>query len=201
MSATNTSATGGYIVDRPPDPANETVVLTALQKMVVGLTGLPGNLVRPSWQPVPPVQPAVDVTWAAVGINNVEADDYPFIVHDGSVTLVGAPGPGADRMQRHYTYSVLVTLYGPGASDLAGTLSDAMYVSQNYESLRAVGMKLRESRTQARNAEFVNQQWIDRIDVAITLRRQIDRVYPVLNIVGADAVLREDGGTVVEVSV
>jgi hypothetical protein len=179
----------------------EAAVLVALQKLVMNLTGLPGTLVRPSWQPVPPAQPAVDVTWAAVGINRVDADDYPFIHHDGAVTLVGAPGPGADRMQRHYTYSILVTLYGPGSSDLAGTLSDAMYVSQNYEPLRAAGFKLRESRTQARNAEFVNQQWVDRIDVEITLRRQIDRVYPVLNIVGADAVIREDGGAIVEVSV
>ena len=169
--------------------------------MVVALTGLPGNLVRPSYQAMPPAQPAVDVTWAAVGVHHIEADDYPFIVHDGATTFPGMPGPGVDRMQRHYTYRVLVSLYGPRSATLAGMLSDAMYVSQNYEDLRVLGLKLRETRTQARNAEFINQQWIDRVDVEITLRRQVDRVFPVLNIEGADVVLRADDGNIVEVSV
>lgn len=200
MSGFNTSATGGYVTAAPPHPTIGAAVIAALQGMVVGITGLPGNLVRPSWQATPPVTPPADVTWAAVGVQNVEADDYPFIWHDGSTTLPGAPGPGVDRLQRHYTYTVLVSIYGPGATHLAGVLSDTLYISQTYEPLRAAGFRLRESRTQARNAEMVNQQWIDRVDVEITLRRQVDRVYPILDIVGVDAVITEDGGAVVEVS-
>ncbi|WP_431978620.1 phage neck terminator protein [Pseudomonas fungipugnans] len=37
--------------------------------------------------------------------------------------------------------------------------------------------------------ELVNQQWIRRYDLFIYMRRQVVRVYPVLNILSADPVI------------
>jgi hypothetical protein len=147
------------------------------------------------------VTPAADVNWASIGITQVEADDYPVIIHDGATTLPGAPGPGVDRMQRHVTLTVVTSLYGPECEDLSGMLRDALYIPQNVEPLREFGLKLYEVRDLARNAEIVNQQWIDRIDIAIMMRRQVDRVYPVLNITGADVQFFNEAGLLMEVQV
>lgn len=194
----NTSATGGYVNDIPPPPATGEEITAALQAMIATLGGLPGNLVRPRWQPMPPTQPPAEVTWASVGITRTEADDYPFLLHDGATQLVGAAGPGVDRMQRHSTITVIATFYGPQAEMVAGAWRDALYIQQNWEPLFALGLKFRDIQDLARVPELINQQWVDRFDVQLGLRRQIDRVYPILNLDGADAVLRRaapDGTT------
>jgi len=193
VSGSNTSATGGYILEVPPHPPTGRDVTLALQQAVVNLTGLPGTLVRPRWQISPPAQPPAEVSWAAIGTTHLEADDYPVIIHDGSAQLVGAPGPGVDRMQRHVSVTIVVTFYGPEAEDLAGAFRDAMYVQQNWEPLHILGLNMREVHDLARAPELVNQQWIDRIDIRLEMRGQLNRVYPVLNIDGADVVIHEPG--------
>lgn len=196
MSGTiNTSATGGYVVDQPPKPATTEDFERALQQMASILTGLPGNLVRPRWQPVPPTQPPADVTWMAIGINMIETDDYPYIKHLGNVTLPGAKGPGADLMQRHGTVTALATFYGPEADTVAGQFRDALYIPQNYEPIVGIRMKLRTVHDLARVPELINQQWINRVDMRAEFRVQMDRLYPILNLDGAQVNIRHDDGT------
>ncbi len=190
----NTSATGGYIDQVPPPPPTGRELTDALQQAIMALTGLPGNLVRPRWQLMPPAQPPADVTWASIGIIHMEADDYPYIAHDGVTQLPGAQGPGVDRMQRHATFTVLASFYGPEAEDEAGEFRDGLYVQQNWEPLHKLGLNLREVHDLARNAELVNQQWLDRLDIRLEMRGQINRVYPVLNLDGADVVIHEQTG-------
>jgi hypothetical protein len=191
---TNTSATGGYIIDRPPFPPNGDAVTRAMQIMVAQLSDLPGILVRPRWQPMPPTQPAVETTWAAVGVIRVEADAYPYIQHHGKTVWPGLPDPGLDQMQRHATVSVMVTYYGPGAEDAAASLRDALFMPQNMEPLVAVGAKLLEVHDMTRVPEIMNQQYIDRVDLRIDLRRQIDRTYPIFDIAAAQVDLHTDTG-------
>jgi hypothetical protein len=190
----NTSATGGFVTDIPPPPPSGDQIAAAIRTMIATLAGLPGSLVRARWQPMPPAQPDASVTWASVGITRTEADDYPYIRHDGVTQLVGAAGPGVDRMQRHSTVTVLVTFYGPASESAAGAMRDGLYIQQNWEPMAAVGLKFRDILDLARMPELVNQQWIDRLDVQIDFRHQIDRVYPILNLDGADVVIRQDNG-------
>ena len=150
----NTSATGGYVNDIPPPPATGEEITAALQTMIATLGGLPGNLVRPRWQPMPPTQPPAEVTWASVGITRTEADDYPFLLHDGATQLVGAAGPGVDRMQRHSTITVIATFYGPQAEMVAGAWRDALYIQQNWEPLFALGLKFRDIQDLARDIDL-----------------------------------------------
>ena len=84
---------------------------------------------------------------------------------------------------------MLVTFYGPEAEACAGALRDGLYIQQNWEPLRAFGLKLHDIQDLARAPELVNQQWIDRLDVELVLRRQVERIYPMLNLDGADVIL------------
>src|SRR3954451_5431446 len=108
-----TSADGGYATDRPPGPPAAHEIEAALQFMIAQLADLPGNLVRPRWQPLPPVQPDAAVTWVSVGVVAVEADDYPSIRHVSDESLDGVLPPGYDVMTRHQTLTVEAAFYGP----------------------------------------------------------------------------------------
>ena len=187
----NTSATGGFIIDVPPGPPVGDVVDQAMQVMVSQLAGLPGNLVRPRWQPMPPTQRSPATTWAAVGVIQTSVEGYPAILHDGATSLAGLP-PGVDRMQRHATLTVLVSFYGPEADFCAGQLRDALYMQQNMEPLAAIGAKLYEVEDLTRNAEVMNQQFIDRVDIRVLLRQQLDRVFPILNLNGAQVTIHNE---------
>jgi hypothetical protein len=197
----NTSATGGFVTDQPPRPPTGDQITAAMQQMIVALGILPGSLVRPRWQPMPPAQPPVTTTWAAVGMTQVEADEYPYIVHDSRVTLPGQTAPGVDRMTRHATLTVLATFYGPGAEEAAGAVRDGLYLPQNMEPFSAIGAKLLAVHDLARNPEVQNQQYVDRIDMRLEFRQQFERVYPIFDLAAADIVLRTDTGISTDIPV
>lgn len=193
MSAsTNTSATGGFILDRPPGPITSEGLEHVIQLTVATLANLPGPLTRPRWQPMPPTQPPADVTWCSVGVQRIEADEYPYLKHHGDMQLLGARGKGATEMQRHSTVTVLVTIYGPEAEDAGAQLRDALYIPQQHEGM--FPLKLLSVRDLARAPELINQQYINRVDMEIDFRFQSNRIYPILNLVGADVLLQNEAG-------
>jgi len=187
----NTSATGGFINPRPPHPVTGDALQRALQNMCAVLADLPGDLVRPRWQPMPPVQPDASVTWAGIGVTQFDADEYPSIVHVSDKALPGLP-LGYDILQRHVTLTVMVSFYGPEADDAAGQFRDSLYIPQNYEPVLPIGLKLRTIHDLARSPELINQQFVNRVDLRLEFRAQTNRRYPVLNLIGADVDLHSD---------
>lgn len=187
----NTSATGGYLPEVARRPPDADTVQKALQQMVAAISTLPGELVRPRWQPMPPVQPDVTVTWASVGVQRVDADEYPYMKHVSDKALQPGMPPGYSIMQRHATLTVVCTIYGPAAEDVAGMLRDGLYVAQNFEPVRSLGLKLRTVHDLARNPELVNQQYINRVDLSLEFRMQLDRVYPIFDLDGADVTITD----------
>jgi hypothetical protein len=172
---TNTSATGGYLVPSSSDPAWDDNLDDILQAMIVGITGLPGSTVRPRWQTNQPKQPEPNVDWCAVGVTHVESDTFASIVHTSS-------GDGSDTLRRHSTVTVMASFYGPNRRGFASRLSDGLLVPQNQEAIAIAGLMLRQASDVVSAADLFNQNWISRADVLMTFRRQINRTYPVLNI-------------------
>ena len=66
---TNNSATGGYLLPTGTNPYPSTLTfLQFMNTVMAGISGLPSALVRPRWQPNPPVQPDIDTDWLAFGV-------------------------------------------------------------------------------------------------------------------------------------
>jgi len=181
----NDSSTGGYLL--PADaPAPEDAELDALlQAAVRDITGLPGSLVRPRWQPNPPKQPEPSVDWCAIGVMVQTPDDGPALLHQPD-------GSGATRLERHVDIEVLATFYGPRASAYASRLRDGLGIPQNLEALRASALAFVSAGAVRAIPEFWNQQWIRRYDLPLLLRRKVTRIYPIRNIVAADIHLFDD---------
>ena len=170
----NTSATGG-ILTPTPGPADGKEFRRVLQALFVGLSGIPGELVRPLWQRKPPPTPSVDVDWLAFGITSRRPDDNPYLKQndDASTTLI-----------RHEEIDVLCVFYGPKCEDLAGITSDGLSIRQNREGLFLAGIGSVGISEISHVPELVGREWYDRADMTLTMRREIRRDYPILSFVG-----------------
>lgn len=192
----NSSATGGYLAPAVVSPPLQDLDLDLVfQAYVKGITGLPGALVRPRWQPTVPQTPEVNVDWCAVGVTpRTRSLDYPAIQH-------GQSGDGRDRLTRHQELEVLATFYGPNAMRYADLLRDGAYIPQNSEQINLQGISFVEAVDAIAAPELVNERWLKRYDLPMRFRRVIRRDYAVLNLLGADATIQSDTGPGAEVVV
>lgn len=171
----NTSATGGYLL-QPPFPMYGSALLDFMQSVIVGITGMPGTMVRPAFQPNPPKRPGINVDWCAFFINNQRPEDgVAYIVTDGT---------GA-KSTRHETFDLRCTFYGPNGGSYAGRWRDGLEISQNREPLFLAGMAYVESSSTSLLGELVDEQWYERSDITSSFRRQVDREYGILSFASA----------------
>jgi hypothetical protein len=169
----------GYLGPSPTETLQELDWENFLQACVAGIIGLPGDLVRPRWQPNPPPTPAVDVDWAACGISRTTASFSPYMHH------YDTPDPGLDRLSRQERVIYRVACYGPHAADNIALLRDGLFVDQNRQLWRENSVGLVEAENIDHVPELFRQQWRDRWDLEIVINRQVRRVYFVRNLLRA----------------
>lgn len=180
------SSTGGYLQPGALSPPIGDASLEAIfQAAITGITGLPGNMIRPMWQPSPPKMPEPSVTWAAMGIAATTPDAGPYIEHQPG-------GSGTDSYQRHEDIELFCTFYGPQGQSYASAFRDGLAIPQNNEALGLQGVSWVECGPLRSAPELFNQQWIRRYDLTIRFRRQVKRTYQVLNILSSSDVLVSD---------
>lgn len=184
------SASGGYLqpsAEVPPSSDQDLDV--ELQRVVVGITSLPGQMVRPRWQAGNPKQPEPLANWCAVGTSRIRADAGPAIQHQPA-------GDGSDTYTRHEELEVQLTFYGPDSQRYALRMRDGLGMPQNTEGLAAIGIRFVDTGDIVAVPELVNQQWVRRYDLPLRLRRVVRRTYAVLNIQSARIDLDDDTGHV-----
>lgn len=182
----NSSGTGGYLIPISAPPIDGDELDALLQAMVVGIVGLPGDLVRPRWQPTVPKQPPISTDWAAIGVMSWEGTDFP--VEERTEPSVTAPG-GTDLLTVWKTITVLASFYGPHGSANANALHDGVYPAQNREALQAAGIDVVHAGTVTNASYQQNLQWIRRYDIPVTLRAKVARTFKILSIVSAPDVI------------
>ncbi len=174
---TNDSSTGGYVQPQGTPPLEDAALDAVLQGMVVGVTNLPGQLVRPRWQPVPPSQPSPSTNWCAIGAIQRDPLDYP----ENRYQQGAAPDGSQDTILQLFQEELecLASFYGPNCNGIASQFRSAMYIRQNWETLEAQGIALKTFGSVTHVPELVNTQWLQRCDLPFTLRRVLQRTYPV----------------------
>lgn len=187
----STPAPAGYLLPVPGSdaPLEDVALDTFLQNWVVGVSGLPGTLVFPKWQAVPPDLPA-NVTWCDVG----EVDRTP----DYNAAFIHQPtadgGIGQDQLQRHEVLECLASFYGPAAGTYAATFKDGAQVPQNHEFLFLNGWGMVETGPVVNAPAIIKNVWTRKKDVRFWLRRIVVREYGVPNVVEGVAELVTDEG-------
>jgi hypothetical protein len=180
----NTSATGGYLLSTQT-PVDDEALENFIQTVIVGVTGLPGSMVRPAFQPNPPKRPNIGTDWCGFSVSSdkVEAGyAYNELREDGL----------EQKQQRHEDVVVRCSFYGPNCGRYSGAFRDGLEIPQNREQLFLVGMKYAYSGAITKTGELVDEKWYRRADITATFRRQLDRTFAVLSFVAANGTINTE---------
>lgn len=172
----NDSSTGGFLAPAGPLPPEDTALDELLQALVAGVTMLPGNLVRPRWQPRPPPVPEPSVDWGAIGVTEETPEPNISLVHVSA-------GQGSSISYLVDVITVTATFYGPTARGNAELLRTGLMIAQNRELLYNSGLALMAMPEKTVFLpEIINNQTQRRADVVILFRRRTTLVWPILNL-------------------
>lgn len=185
----NTSATGGYLTPTSAPVIEDNALDDVFQELIVGLTALPADLVRPRWQPVDRKMPDIGTNWCAIGVTEDEADSDPYMQHH-------AADQGHDTLQRTENIRVLATFYGPNAKSFAKIARDGLHIAQNREQLEIALLAVIRTDTIRAVPEQINNQWVRRYDLPLVFRRTVQRTYAVNNLTSADVTLHVEQNVV-----
>ena len=181
---TNNSSTGGYLLPAQEAPQfGDLSFQDFLQTVFVGISGLPGTLVRPKWQLNPPKNPDLTVNWLAIGLTEDDSDTNAF---------VGIQPDNSSVLMRMEALTVQCTFYGPDSYELCKLLRDGFQIRQNLEALQKANMNFVNTDRMTRAPDVVNERWVDRWEMAVHLRREIIRTYPILTFVSGSGILIEN---------
>lgn len=197
---TNTSATGGYLLPEgppAPGPLQDDALADFFQAILVGLTGIDGKMVRPKWQANPPGNPGQGIDWIAFGVEMQDSDGFAFVQHVGGAD----GGNGADVFQRNENLHITCNFYGPNCGAFASQVSDGLLIEQNRAVLTANGMGLTDAGKPRRVPDYLNMLWYPRVDLVLIIRRCVQRVYPILNLLSADGTVYGEGSSLLTSSI
>ena len=151
-----------------------------IQTVMAGVSGLPGDLVRPKWQPEEPKQPDLPVDWMGIGISTSTPDANSYVGVNQSEAFVS---------QRHELLEISCDIYGPNALETTRLIRDGFQVPANLGALRYANMGFVEVSQARRLPDLVNERWIDRYVMSVFLRAETIRTYPVLTLVSASGTI------------
>lgn len=191
----NTSATDGFLFPKPQTPPfNGLSFEEFLQTLLVGVSGLAGDLVRPKWQLDPPSQPDGCVNWLSIGLNEEDADTFAYTAEQPDQSYA---------FMRMEALSLQCSFYGPDSLYYARQVRDNLQILQNTQMLARANMSFTSTSRLTRVPDLVNEQWVNRWEMTIYLRLEVLRTYPILPFLSASATLKANnaGGVVYTVPI
>jgi hypothetical protein len=174
------STVAGYLApNSSPAPLEGKALLIFLQAWIVGICGLPANMVRPRWQVESVNIPPENTDWAAFGITKKTTDTFAAELHYPT-------GNGYNEIRRHEIMNIVLSFYGPNADNYVSILREGMQVAQNREVLSLNNMGLVDSGDVVTAPELVKDKWYYRVDFDFRIRRQIVRDYSIENLLASE---------------
>lgn len=162
------SATGGYITPSGGS-AYDQELEDIFQAFIVGVTALPGVMVRPRFQKDPPPFPAIGENWCAFAVKSIIPDDGPYFDQkDETMDSI-----------RHEELTLFLSFYGEHGQSIANVLKDGLGIPQNIAQLREYKIKYVGCDEIITAPDFLNQQYVHRYDLVATFRRKTKRTYAV----------------------
>lgn len=172
----NSSASAGTLNPKSTNSYGGLTLTQFLQNLLVGLSEIPGDLVRPKWQVEPPKNPDISVNWIGFGLSNFAPDFNAYVDMDEDDNAV---------LQRQEGFQLQCTIYGPDAIDTYGLIRDGVQIQQNLAAITAAGLGFVEITPGLRIPDLINERWCNRTECSLVFRRQIRRTYPILPLVSA----------------
>ncbi len=168
------SATGGYITPSGGSAYDQNLE-DIFQAFIVGITALPGDMVRPRFQTEPPAFPAVGEDWCAFAVKSIIPDDGPYFDQkDESMDSI-----------RHEELTLFLSFYGDHGQSIANVLKDGLAIPQNIAQLKAQKIKFIKVGEIITAPDFLNNQYVHRYDLTAVFKRKTLRTFAVKSFVDA----------------
>lgn len=164
-----------------PEPNTDLDLFEIFQTLIAGVTGLPSSLVRPRWQPYPPLQPDITTNWIAVGVHTTHSDGFSWDLHNPAL----AGGIGEDLVITNTVLEVLCSCYGPKANFYASRIRAGLALGQNQAALLAHKIRVIHVEDAKIVPRQINTQWYNIVDLMVHMNREDVQVYPIRTIVQA----------------
>ncbi|AUG99748.1 hypothetical protein CWC46_07880 [Prodigiosinella confusarubida] len=170
----NDSTAPGYLTPVGDAPEYDEELEREISRWIRGVTGIDAKLVFPRWTDPQSSIPKNGITWVGFGITTNPLPDTPANVQV------------SEENSEQWTWeqvTVLCCFYGPHGSGMASLFRAGIAVEQNQDTLRqAAGLSLLEFGEIFNLPELINNQWVRRYDITVTLLRKNTRTYNVKSI-------------------
>ena len=188
MADSANSAIAGYIRENP-GAISRAELESVVRGMLVGLTGLAEELVRPLYRHEPAEDPPPPVNWCAFDIRGENGRNFPEVRHISS-------GDGHDKVISQDDKEIYLRFWGPQADDLAGLVRRGLHIEQNRFPMRQAGIAVRSVGAETPTAELEGGKWLRRVELSIRVTLESIGVYDVFNLVRAvGSIVAGDGNT------
>lgn len=176
----NDSTTPGYLTPVGDLPKYDEDLEREISRWIRGVSGLPAEVVFPRWTDPQRKIPNNGTTWCGFGITTI-----PQPLSQADVQI-------SDVESQQWTWekvTVICCFYGPGGGGCASTFRAGIFVAQNNVELNHSGLSLMEAGTIYNLPELINNQWVRRYDLTVTLNRKNVRTYNIKSIVDGDVTI------------
>lgn len=180
----NSSMSGGYLTEvKAPIEGKE--LQRFIQQFLMGVSGLPGSLVRPAYQQEPAAWPDVDTDWLAFWEKDRTTTGYVTEIIAQEVIK-----PHKHKTVSHVEMSIQLAAYGPMAASIISRIRDGIQLSQNRDVLHTKGFAV----VNLQSLGFIGDQtpdneYLNRWDGVLTLRREEVREFDISTFLGADGII------------
>ena len=174
----NDSTGRGYLTPAADGPAYDEALEQLISQWISGVSGLAESSILPRWADLAPPTPANDTTWCSFGISAVPHRDIPAQVQI------------SDDQAEQWSWeqlTVLCSFYGPQGAGTAATFYAGIFIEQNNTELNTAGLSLCGAGTLFNLPELINNTWVRRYDLTVTLSRKTTRIYNIKTLKSASA--------------
>ncbi len=177
----NDSTGPGYLTPVGDAPDYDEELERQLSRWVRGITGLSVKKVYPRF--IDPQQkiPPNGETWCGFNFSSLSRPGTPANVQV------------SEEQSEQWSWEsvqVLFCFYGPGGSAMATRFRDGIFIAQNADTFRQIsGLSLVEAGDIRNLPELINNQWVRRYDLSVTLSRKNTRTYNVKSILDGNVTI------------
>lgn len=179
----NDSSTGGFLTPAN-DPINDRPLEDIFHETIVGITGLPPEMVRPRFQPVVPNQPGFEENWCAFAVNPIDQDTFAHEKHLPSLETNGVNEVSRDEMME-----VFASFYGASGRLYMTRWLNGLALSQNRYQLLSYGIKLVGFGKPVSVPALLKDKWTRRVDLTAQFSRRLIQTYAVRSIASAEVII------------
>lgn len=183
----NTSATGGPLLPlNVGDILDDDALQNVFGEFLKGISGIPGNLVRPSGQQEAPNIPKDPATnWVAFWVEDTTDHHLPVEQHNSNRPT----SDGSNSLIKMQTIKLDVDVYGPNSGYYSELIRSGAMIQQNREKLKTFGIRLTKMNRKVAIPELLKERMTKRINFSLFFSRSYQIDYPILNLLSSDATI------------